>query len=129
MKKNTLYILILTALGCNNPTNQSDKTIHADTTKQTTSVKSKYYTTNNPQLIITETGDTLKYSKDEFNKIVDNHSELTSEYTNEPDQMFYCNGNIGDFGSEVGQDNYYILYAYFLKQKNSIDNYAERRKN
>ena len=32
------------------------------------------------------------------------------------------------FGSEAGQDNYYILYAYFLKQKNGILKFTDRRK-
>jgi hypothetical protein len=41
----------------------------------------------------------------------------------------YYNGNDrGDFASEVGQDVYYALYAYFLKQKNGIDPYEKQRK-
>ncbi len=79
-------------------------------------------------MITTETGDTLKYSKDGFNQIVDNHPELTNEYAQDPDQTYYCNRDKEQFGSEAGQDTYYILYAYFLKQKNGIDKYAERRK-
>ncbi|HSZ86962.1 MAG TPA: hypothetical protein VK787_13095 [Puia sp.] len=31
------------------------------------------------------------------------------------------------FGSEIGQDEYYILYAYFLKKKNNKNNFEVRR--
>jgi hypothetical protein len=130
--KNMLYILILTTLSCNNQTKQTDKTINSDTTKQITtnqkSDNSKYYTTKDTLLITTETGDTLKYTKDEFNKIVDNQSELLNDIPLDPDLAYYCNAGSGDFGSEVGQDDYYVLYAYFLKQKNGIEKNAELRK-
>jgi hypothetical protein len=118
-------------LSCNNQTKRPDLKTQLDTTKQVTSAskqdKSKYYTTKDI-LIITETSDTLKYSKDEFNHIVDNHPELTNDFAHNPDQTYYCNADKEEFSSEVGQDSYYILYAYFLKQKNGIDKYAERRK-
>jgi uncharacterized protein YfeS len=115
-------------LSCNNQTKHTDTTARHDTTRQVVSArnqdKSKYYTTTDTLMITTETGDTLKYSKDEFN----HHPELNNEYVQDPDQTYYCNSDNEQFGSEAGQDAYYILYAYFLKQKNGIDIYAERRK-
>jgi hypothetical protein len=89
--------------------------------------KSAYYTNKDTLLIITETGDTLKYSKKEYNDIVDNHPELYSDNVQDPDPTYYCADKKG-FNSEVGQDEYYILYAYFLKQKNGVNECAERRK-
>ena len=128
--KNMLYISILAALGCNNQAKQTDKTTH--TAKQISTTpkidNSKYYTSKDTLLIATETGNTLKYGKVEFNQIIDNHPELVGKYPQAPDQSFYCNADTRDFGSEVGQDTYYILYAYFLKQKNGVDNHREMRK-
>jgi len=130
--KNILYILILTTLSCNNQSKQADKTTIADTTKQVATIpktdNSKYYTTKDTLLITTETGDTLLYSKDDFNKIVDNHSEFFNDYPQDPDQAYYCKADNAEFGSEVGQDSYYVLYAYFLKQKNGADKYSQQRK-
>ena len=129
--RSLLYISTLLFLSCNNQTKRPDLKTHLDTTKQVVSAskqdKSKYYITKDI-LIITETRDTLKYSKDEFNHIVDNHPELTNDFAHDPDQTYYCNADKEEFDSEVGQDTYYILYAYFLKQKNGIDKYDERRK-
>jgi hypothetical protein len=79
--------------------------------------------------ISTENGDTLKFTKKDFNRIIDTHTEFFSEFPAEPDLLYYCHAEDGDeFGSEVGQDSYYILYAYFLKQKNGIEKYAQQRK-
>ena len=78
-------------------------------------------------IIPIETGDTDTYSKEEFNHIVDNHPEFFSNEMSHPDLVYYC-ANKEDFNSEVGQDDYYVLYAWFLKQRNGINKYAERRK-
>lgn len=129
--KTLYYITILTVLRCSGPTNQADKKVHSDTPNnslQTTQVdKSKYYTNEDNLLITSETGDTLKYGREEFNAIVDNHPELYSDNTQDPDVTYYCNADKKGFGSEVGQDEYYMLYAYFLKEKNGVEKYAEHR--
>jgi hypothetical protein len=128
----TLYCIpLLTVLSCSTPTQQADTKPHSDTSNpssQTTQVdKSKYYTAKDTLLITTETGDTSKYGKEEFNTIIDNHPELYSNNTQDPDATYYCDADKRSFGSEVGQDEYYVLYAYFLKQKNGVAKYAERR--
>lgn len=129
--KTLYYILLLTALSCNSPTKREDTKADSDTSihsSQTAQVnKSKYYTTKDTLLITTETGDTLKYSKEEFNTIIDNHPELYSDSRQDPDPTYYCDADKKGFSSESGQDEYYVLYAYFLKQKNGIGKYAERR--
>ena len=89
---------------------------------------SEYKTTLDTLLIATEIGDTLKYTQAEFNEIVDKHLEFFQEFADSPDQLYFNNNNKEEFGSEVGQDDYYALYAYFLKQKNGIDKYAQERK-
>jgi hypothetical protein len=127
-----LYISIFGFLSCNNQTQQSDKKQSIDTTaKVEISNKienSKYYTTVDTLIIATEIGDTLKYAKDEFNEIIDNHPELVSDNIQNPDQVYHCSGEKKGFNSEAGQDEYFMLYAYFLKSKNGERKYSERRK-
>ena len=119
--KTLLYISLLLTLSCSHQTNQSDKTTPIDTTNNITSLnkidRSKYYTTKDTLIITTETADTLVYSKDEFNEIIERHPELLNiKYVQNPDLIYYCSGDREEFNSEVGQDTYYILYAYLLKQ-------------
>ncbi|PWS31576.1 hypothetical protein [Pedobacter paludis] len=131
MKQKT-YILAITAvfLSCNNQPNQVEKTAIAKTETQTNKVdNSKYYTQQDTILILTEIGNTLKFAKSDFNKIVDEHPELFQEFPEHPDRIYYRFVNNVDFGSEQGQDVYYVLYAYFLKQKNGITRYVQQRKN
>lgn len=129
--KNIFYILILTALSCNCQTKQTDKTTNIDATNQVSTLKktdnSRYYTTKDTLLISTEIGYKLEFSKEEFNQIIDKHPEFFNDYPQAPDQLYYCLGNNIDFNCEAGQDDYYVLYAYFLKQKNGIDKYDGRR--
>ena len=125
------YIITLTLLSCNNQPGETSATTNTDTLNYpatTKSDKSKYYTTKDTLLIITERDDTLKYGKAEFNEIIDKNPELTDDYIQHPDQAYACKGFYDRFGSEAGQDTYYILYAYLLKQANGIDKYAEHRK-
>ncbi len=80
------------------------------------STNSKYYTNLDTITIKTENDITREFSKKEFNKIVDAHPEFFHEIIQSPD-IFYNTYGKG-FGSEAGQDTYYILYAHFLKQRN-----------
>lgn len=132
--KTVLYIPLLATLSCMNQSKQVNNTEDIDKTTNviTPTIKidnSKYYTTKDTIIISIEKGDSLKYSKVDFNQIIDKYPELVNnKYVQNPDQIYYCSGNRGEFGSEAWQDEYYILYAYFLKQKNGIGKYAERRK-
>ena len=128
--KNILYILSLTALGYTGQPIQSAETVVADTTEYCDKSKdrSEYHTTQDSVFIATYFGETLKYSKEEFNMIVDNNPVFLTEYTRDPDQTHECNASDMRFLGEAGQDEYYVLYAYFLQQRNGIDEYAQRRK-
>lgn len=117
-------------LSCNNQPKQVDKTTIANTDTKTPEVdNSKYYTQQDTILIATEISGTLRFAKSDFNKIVDEHPELFQKFPEHPDKLYYRFVNCVDFGSEQGQDVYYILYAYFLKQRNGIEKYAQQRKN
>jgi hypothetical protein len=130
--KTLFYIPLLTVLGCSNPTKSTDTKLHSDTISDQSNTRqdgnSKYYTTKDILVIATETGDTLNYSKSEFNSIIDNHPELYNDNVQDPDPTYYCADNKSGFSSETGQDEHYMLYAYFLKQKNGISKYADLRK-
>jgi len=66
------------------------------------------------------------YSKDSINKIIDEHPEFFNEFIKDPEIEYWK--NMGDFGSLSGQDNYYILYYYFLRQRNLTKEDDIRRK-
>ena len=102
--------------------------IITDTLKKDPEVdNSNFYTKQDTVLIATEIGDTLKYSKKDFNSIVNKHKEFFEEYPANPDQAYFNDNDKEEFGSEVGQDNYFVLYAYFLKQKNGVKEFAKQR--
>ena len=128
--KKIFYILIITIelVSCINQSKQVGKTTISNTDTKTPKVdNSKYYTQQDTILITTEIGDTLKYARADFNNIVDKHSEFFEEYPENPDQTYFNDNGKEDFGSEVGQDNYYALYAFFLKQKNGVNEFAQQR--
>ncbi len=72
--------------------------------------------------------DTIKYSKKSLDTIKSNHPEFTEDYFRNPDDIYFCKGEGGGFSSEVGRDEYYLLYAHFLREKNGKKKYEERRK-
>jgi hypothetical protein len=127
-----LYLSLFVFLSCNNRASRVDKPQLIDTSAKVEAGnkidKSKYYTTHDTLAIPTELGFTLKYGKEEFNEIIDSHPELTDDYTQEPDYVYHCNGDSEGFNSEAGQDNYYILYAYLLKNKNGDEKYSAIRR-
>ncbi len=96
------------------------------------------YTTEDTIVITTEIeGISLKFSKEEFNNIVSNQPELYDNLIDSPDDTYsrgvmrkfrLRDGKGVNFGSAAGQDTYYVLYAYFMKQKYGSE-YVEMRKN
>jgi hypothetical protein len=115
-------------LSCNNQSKQVKKKTNADTKGKASEVyNSKFYTKQDTILITTEIGETLKYSKTDFYNIVNKHTEFFEDYPADPDQAYFNDNDKEEFGSEVGQDNYYVLYAYFLKQKNGVEEFAQQR--
>lgn len=127
-----IYILTLVFLSCNNQADKSGNMPLNNTTDKTETYNkvdnSKYYTSVDTLVIATEIGNTLKYGKQEFNEIIDKHPELVGENIQNPDQLYYCSGESEGFNSEAGQDEYYMLYAYLLKNKNGDNKYSERRR-
>ncbi len=129
--KHKIYILTITIglISCNNQHKQVESIAINNTDKLISKVdNSKYYTQQDSVLISTEIGDTLKYSKSDFNSIVEKHTEFFKNYPENPDQTYFNGNDKEEFASEVGQDNYYVLYAYFLKQRNGVKEFSQQRR-
>ncbi|NIF04111.1 hypothetical protein F3J23_01550 [Chryseobacterium sp. Tr-659] len=120
MKKNFITLLSLGCLACCNP----KKTEQEASEKN---ANSKYYTQLDTIIITTNTDDTIRYTKKGFNALIDKHPEFFNDLPDNPDELYFCFGNNAEFGSEVGQDRYFTLYSYFLKQRNGIEKYTEQR--
>ena len=133
------YLLcLLSFCGCTHETKKPDSAPSANPPSRPVSGKQKYHTTKDTVFIYTSYNDTSFYLKSEFNEIVDYFPALTDKYPESPDVMYdrQSSAEVPDaagnkraitFGSEQGQDQFYILYAYFLKNKNGITSYADRR--
>lgn len=125
-----IHITALLLSSCNNQTkiNQPNSVDTSTVTTNSSARKSQLYTKQDTVIISSKYFDTIQYSKDEFNKIIDNFPTLYSSIPVNPDISYAQSGYFKDvvdergnkkhlsFGSEQGQDNYYILYAYFLRQ-------------
>lgn len=143
MVKFHFFIIVLFAIvlvACNHETetnhakqssahaNKIEKDSSKKTEHTTNNENSRFYTSSDTVIVISETAGTLKYCKEEFNWNIDSHPELLVANTEDVDRTYYCKGNSVGFAGEAGQDSYYILYAYFLKQKNGTDKYSDQRK-
>ncbi|HLV51199.1 MAG TPA: hypothetical protein VKY44_04510 [Flavobacterium sp.] len=79
----------------------------------------KYYTTKDSVLLASFEGDIVYVLKEDFNDVVSKHPEFFVEFPTEPDNTYVKNSD-EQFTSEVGQDDYYLYYAYFLSYTNEM---------
>ncbi len=119
------FVLLILLVACNGRTTQLTETTDNTTTITGNTDNSEFYTTTDTIVIFDNQYEPIKYSKEEFNAIVDNHPEFYDDWVYKPDWTYHTYGT--GFGSEAGQDGYYVLYAYFLKQQNGVEKYAEQR--
>lgn len=141
-----LYLVLITTISCKRPVKQvvlpgsdmingtdtNNTTVTTDTTTTSSPVKpsgkSSYYTSKDSVFIAGGRDGSMPFSKDEFNSMIDKHPELYSDDVRDPDFVYYSSPADIQYSSEVGQDGYYELYAWFLKKRNGDKQYAERRK-
>lgn len=126
--RNLLCILILMSFGCNNEARPSVNIKSKDSSANIFSKadNSKYYLTKD-SLQIADDGDTITYTKEEFNQLIDEHPEFFSDIPQHPDLLYYSVADSRQFGSELGKDEYFALYGYFLRQKNDDVKYTDVR--
>lgn len=74
-----------------------------------------------------QTNDSLVYSREDFDTILNNHPEFLLEETFDPTLSYHLQRDM-EFSSEAGQDNYCMLYSYFLMLVNGEQKYAAQRK-
>ena len=89
---------------------------------------SEYYTELDTFQFTTERGDDFSYEKSVYNEIIDKHPEFFEDYPNTPECSYQESYDFENFGSEVGKDSYYVLYAYFLKKNNGDKRLKKERK-
>lgn len=69
--------------------------------------------------------DSVTYSRGEFNDIIVHFPELYSSLIYDPDIVYYGSvfsgkiAKVDGFNSEAGQDQFYMLYAFFLRNKDT----------
>jgi hypothetical protein len=91
-------------------------------------VKNKFFLTKDSLIITSKHFDTVMYSKEKFNEIIENYPELYQEYPYPPDIAYSLsvakkNSNPDlIFDCEACRDGYYILYTYFLQKQNTAPN-------
>jgi hypothetical protein len=141
--KPLISIITLLLFSCksqihNNPSNTVDTSIFKNSTVID---KSQLYANDDSIIISSKHFDTIKYSKADFNQIVDNFPSLYPSIPVNPDISYAQSGYSKDviesngnkkhltFGSELGQDTYYILYSYFLRKKQNDKNSDTAREN
>ena len=75
--------------------------------------------------------DSSIYSKLDFDTIKKQFPELVDKISSPPDICYGIaeteNNNHFSYSSEAGQDQYYLVYAYLLKQRNGDSKYQEQR--
>lgn len=79
----------------------------------------KYYTTQDSVLLASFEEDIIYVLKDDFNDVVSKHPEFFIEFPTDPEKTYAKNSD-EQFMSEVGQDDYYLYYAYFLRNMNEV---------
>jgi len=89
----------------------------------------KYYTKQDSVLLVQLNENSVYASKNEFNEVVKKHPEFFVDFPQSPDITYSLSSSLDNFGSEIGQDYYYLYYTYFLNQRYINKDYSnERRK-
>lgn len=141
--KTLISIVTLMFLGCKSQIhNNTSNTLDTSILKVPTVIdKSQLYANGDSIIISSKHFDTIKYSTADFNEIVDNFPSLYLSIPVNPDISYAQSGYFKDvidsngnkkhlsFGSELGQDTYYILYSYFLRKKQNDKNSDAVREN
>lgn len=91
-------------------------------------------------VIVTYMGDTISYSKKRYDEILENFPGLYSDIAVHPQLSYLKSGIVRSyfddqgkyktiaFASWAGEDEYYILYSHFLKEKNGHSELDTMRK-
>jgi hypothetical protein len=141
MKRLVIILPVLVIFSCRGPVKDKPEKEHAasailpvDENKSDSSIPAD----EEKVLIIAEPGDTLEYSKQEFDALRKAMPGLNKHFVSHPDALYDKNeffkytdekGKAAaiSFACESCKDAFYEIYAHFLKQKNGVEKYASRR--
>lgn len=113
-----LYCSLLMLLSCHEA-KQPEHTPVTDNSLQTDTAARAFYITEDSVKILDTGEDSITYTKQTINNIIDQYPELVSKDIYHPDIVYHgLRKKAIRFSSEVGQDEYYTLYAYFLNKRN-----------
>ncbi|MCO5947805.1 hypothetical protein [Mucilaginibacter flavidus] len=141
MKYSLLILVSLVALGCKQQSAKKDlsKIDTGENTANLAKYEHKLDSIGKDSINISADPEMpIFYKVTELKDFIKNRPELISEYTEEPSIEYAkkklnpdeLNGHDGpdySFSSEVGQDDYYSLYAYFLRFRNGDKPFATQR--
>jgi len=114
------YLLLLVFINaCTQKTNKL-KDSHSDIPKK------QIIAVKNGDSVLLDSATNYKITTSELNILLKRHPELNDEYVKSPDIDYYKQKDL-DFNSEIGRDNYYLIYAYFLKAKNGNKKFQGER--
>lgn len=136
-----LFVIVILLSACQNQKNKeaAAKQIAAVSNPAAEKIKS-HVTADSITIAAAEFG-SLSYAKQDFYNIVDNFPALYQPVAVHPDIAYTQSGHAKDFidaagekkqlgfEGDKGQDDYYLLYAYFLKQQNQAPDLEIRRQN
>jgi hypothetical protein len=77
--------------------------------------------------VVLDSSGGYKITKGNLREITKQHLELTADLTLKADVAYHQQHDI-NFNSEIGQDDYYRLYTYFLKSRNGDKKFEIERK-
>lgn len=88
-------------------------------------IYSKYHTVSDTVILKTQNNIIRKFSKSNFNTMVDTHPEFFHDIIESPDILYALYGK--GFAGEADQDIYFLLYTYFLQQRNTGETNTKHR--
>jgi len=138
MNRTILLIMIATLFSCKNSDNKKTQN---STVPQINMVEDKepdVISGYNKDIVYIsiDDGDTLAYSKSDLRKILKTFPELTDEIAYPPDEEYateknitvnLSNNSIFSLNCELCRDDYFELYAYFLKMHDCDEDYKMQR--
>lgn len=124
-----IVILILINSSCTNPSKTKNKT---QVTSMDSLIQDSISMSKDSIVVYCDVYDTIKYSQSELNTISRNYPMLVDDIPRDPKEayiMSYCPSNKKSYryGSETGQDEFFILYGYFLKLRNGDEKFQIQR--
>ncbi len=132
MRKSLVFLTIAILFACANPV-KINKSTDADTpSSQNVAPKKAAIISGDDKDTInisTDDSDVFKYSRGELKRILKKDPELDADVPYPPDISWGESLKVStDYDCEACRDDYYSLYAYFLRAKNGETKYREQRK-